>query len=35
MQIMPGTDGGLVHISQLDTKRVKRVTDFVKERATR
>ena len=30
VQIMPGTDG-LVHISQLDTKRVKRVTDFVKE----
>ncbi len=30
VQILPGTDG-LVHISQLDTKRVKRVTDVVKE----
>ncbi len=30
VQILPGTDG-LVHISQLDTKRVKRVIDVVKE----
>jgi polyribonucleotide nucleotidyltransferase len=30
VNIMPGTDG-LVHISQLDTKRVKKVSDVVKE----
>ncbi len=30
VNIMPGTDG-LVHISQLDAKRVKKVTDVVKE----
>ena len=30
VQILPGTDG-LVHISQLDTKRVGKVTDVVKE----
>jgi polyribonucleotide nucleotidyltransferase len=30
VQIMPGTDG-LVHISQLSTQRVKKVTDVVKE----
>ncbi|MDM8536142.1 polyribonucleotide nucleotidyltransferase [Desulfobacterales bacterium HSG17] len=30
VQIMPGTDG-LVHISQLATQRVKKVTDVVKE----
>ncbi len=30
VQIMPGTDG-LVHISQLEDRRVKRVTDVVKE----
>ncbi len=30
VQIMPGTDG-LVHISQLSTRRVKKVTDVVKE----
>jgi polyribonucleotide nucleotidyltransferase len=30
VQIMPGTDG-LVHISQLATRRVNKVTDIVKE----
>ncbi|MDD2389800.1 MAG: polyribonucleotide nucleotidyltransferase, partial [Desulfobacterales bacterium] len=30
VQILPGTDG-LVHISQLDTRRVQNVTDVVKE----
>lgn len=30
VQILPGTDG-LVHISQLDTQRVRKVTDVVKE----
>ncbi len=30
VEIMPGTDG-LVHISELDTKRVENVTDVVKE----
>ncbi len=33
VNILPGTDG-LVHISQLDTKRVKKVTDVVKEGQT-
>ena len=30
VEILPGTDG-LVHISQLDTRRVTRVTDIIKE----
>ena len=30
VEILPGTEG-LVHISQLDTKRVNKVTDVVKE----
>ncbi|MFO7606804.1 MAG: S1 RNA-binding domain-containing protein, partial [Desulfurivibrionaceae bacterium] len=30
VEIMPGTDG-LVHISELDTKRVENVTDVLKE----
>jgi len=30
VEILPGTEG-LVHISQLDAKRVNRVTDVVKE----
>jgi polyribonucleotide nucleotidyltransferase len=30
VEILPGTDG-LVHISQLDDKRVQNVTDVVKE----
>ncbi|HIC90624.1 MAG TPA: polyribonucleotide nucleotidyltransferase [Syntrophaceae bacterium] len=30
VEILPGTDG-LVHISQLDTKRVRRVTDIIRE----
>jgi polyribonucleotide nucleotidyltransferase len=30
VEIMPGTEG-LVHISQLDTQRVAKVTDVVKE----
>jgi polyribonucleotide nucleotidyltransferase len=33
VQILPGTDG-LVHISQLSTQRVTKVTDVVKERDT-
>ncbi|QTA78643.1 Polyribonucleotide nucleotidyltransferase [Desulfonema limicola] len=33
VQILPGTDG-LVHISQLSTQRVKKVTDVVKEGET-
>jgi polyribonucleotide nucleotidyltransferase len=33
VQILPGTDG-LVHISQLSTKRVKKVTDVVQEGQT-
>ena len=30
VEILPGTDG-LVHISELDTKRVAKVSDVVKE----
>jgi len=30
VEILPGTDG-LVHISQLDTRRVRKVTDIIKE----
>ena len=30
VEIMPGTDG-LVHISELDVKRVDKITDVVKE----
>lgn len=30
VEILPGTDG-LVHISQLDTKRVRKVTDIIRE----
>ncbi len=30
MEILPGTDG-LVHISQLDSKRVQKVTDVLNE----